>query len=217
MPIEPTEKRAIAFVDGQNLFHTAREAFGYTYPNYDPAALAGAICRSKGWIVTQVRFYTGVPNQADNASWHHFWTGKLLVMRRQGIHVFNRPLRYRNKAATCPRCRSGYTVLAGEEKGVDVRIALDAIRMAHRQEYDVALLFCQDQDFSELAEEIRAVSMEQNRWIKIASAFPVSPTIRNTRGIDKTDWIKIDRAMYDACLDPNDYRSKPAPGQGTKP
>ena len=26
-------------------------------------------------------------------------------------------------------------------------------------------------------------------------------------GVDKTDWIKISRAEYDACIDPTDYRS----------
>ena len=35
MPAEPAIKRAVIFVDGQNLYHAAREAFGYTYPNYD--------------------------------------------------------------------------------------------------------------------------------------------------------------------------------------
>jgi len=29
MPAEPAIKRAIALVDGQNLFHNARNAFGY--------------------------------------------------------------------------------------------------------------------------------------------------------------------------------------------
>jgi hypothetical protein len=29
------------------------------------------------------------------------------------------------------------------------------------------------------------------------------------RGINGTDWIKIDRATYDACLDARDYRPKP--------
>ncbi len=37
---EPPVKRAVVLVDGQKLFHAAREAFGYTYPNYDVAALA---------------------------------------------------------------------------------------------------------------------------------------------------------------------------------
>jgi hypothetical protein len=35
MVIEPPVKRAIAFFDGQNLFHHAKAAFGYTYPNFD--------------------------------------------------------------------------------------------------------------------------------------------------------------------------------------
>ena len=30
MTIEPAVKHAIAFVDGQNLFHNVRNAFGYT-------------------------------------------------------------------------------------------------------------------------------------------------------------------------------------------
>ena len=46
---EPPTKRAVAFVDGQNLFHAAREAFGYTYPNYDVSALAGLVCARQGW------------------------------------------------------------------------------------------------------------------------------------------------------------------------
>jgi hypothetical protein len=60
-----------------------------------------------------------------------------------------------------------------------------------------------------VAEEIRSLAHEQNRWIKIVSAFPYSPTSRNRRGINKTDWIKIDRATYDSCLDRRDYRQKP--------
>ena len=102
---EPSGKRAVAFVDGQNLYHAARQAFGYTYPNYDVQALAAAICESHTWILTETRFYTGVPDPADNAGWHAFW---------------------------------------------------------------------------------------------------VTPTSRNVRGIDKTDWIRIDRSTYDACVDRRD-------------
>ena len=79
----------------------------------------------------------------------------------------------------------------------------------HHQEYDVALIFSQDQDLSEVAEEMREIAREQRRWIKVACAFPSSPTSRNRRGIEKTDWIRIDRATYDACLDRRDYRLGP--------
>ena len=134
-------------------------------------------------------------------------------MSRHGVHVFSRPLRYRNRLTRLPG-GSTHTFLAGEEKGIDVRIALDVIRLAHRREFDVALIFSQDQDLSEVADESRAISHEQGRWIKIACAFPFSPTSCNKRGINKTDWIKIDRATYDACLDPRDYRGGDAPGEG---
>ena len=104
-----------------------------------------------------------------------------------------------------------HTFLTGDEKGIDVRLALDVIRLGHRQDYDVAWIFSQDQDLSEVADEIRVISQEQNRWIKIACAYPVSPTYANKRGINRTDWVKIDRAMYDRCIDPRDYRSKTSP------
>lgn len=90
MPGEPPAKRAVAFVDGQNLFYAAREAFGYTYPNYDASALARYLCEGRGWTLTQVRFYTGIPDPEDNAFWHGFWSAKLAVMGKEGVHVFSR-------------------------------------------------------------------------------------------------------------------------------
>ena len=205
MPPEPALKRTVVFVDGQNLFHAVREAFGYTYPNYDIRILAERVCTDQGWQLSQARFYTGIPDAHDDPRWHGFWSAKLAVMGRQEIHVFSRSLRYRNRTVHLPDGTT-HAFLAGEEKGIDVRIALDVIRLAHRAEYDVAVIMSQDQDLSEVAEEIRAIAREQNRWIKIACAFPSSPTSQNRRGIDKTDWIKIDRATYEECLDRRNYR-----------
>lgn len=205
----PAEIRAISFFDGQNLFHCAKAAFGYTYPNYDPVALAHAVCAARGWKSEQVRFYTGVPDAADNPFWNHFWIAKGAQMGREGVHVFTRPLRYRNKQIRLPD-GSIHSFLDGDEKGIDVRIAIDVIRLAHANKCDVALLFCRDQDLSEAAEEVRIIAREQKRWIKVASAFPYSPAVRSARGINKTDWIQIDRATYEACIDRRDYRPKPA-------
>lgn len=96
MSAEPSVKRTVAFIDGQNLFHSVKSAFGYTYPNYDVKVLAQSICAVKGWQLDQVRFYTGVPDSADNTMWNGFWAAKLLAMSRQGVWTFSRPLRYRN-------------------------------------------------------------------------------------------------------------------------
>jgi hypothetical protein len=126
-------------------------------------------------------------------------------MSRQGIRTFSRSLRYRNQTIALPD-GTQHVALVGQEKGIDVRLALDVVRGALRDEYDVALVFSQDQDLSEVADEVRTIATQQDRWIKIASAFPASPTSTNKRGINKTDWIQITRAEYDRCIDPNDYR-----------
>jgi len=207
MASEPSVKKAILFVDGQNLFYAAKEAFGYTYPNYDPKKLAEHICEQKGWTLAEVRFYTGIPDPQDRAFWHHFWTAKLAQMGRLGITTFSRPLRYRNETVQLPDGKT-HTHLVGQEKGVDIRIALDMVRLAHEGVYDVCVVVSQDQDMTEAVEEVKRIAREKRRWIRVASAFPVSPTYKNRWGIDKTDWIKIDRTMYDACLDERDYRPK---------
>ena len=211
MPIEPPRKRAIVFFDGQNLLHAVRQSFGYHFPNYDVKCLAESVCSRNGWELAQARFYTGIPDSADDPFWNAFWSKKLLAMAHRGVYVFSRRLRYRNKTIRLPGGAT-HTFLAGEEKGIDVRIALDVIALAHRRSYDVAVIFSQDQDLSEVAEEVRALAKEQDRWIKLACAFPASPTTQNRRGINKTDWITIDRATYDACIDVRDYRPQP----GTK-
>src|SRR5262245_6927276 len=62
MAKEPANKRAVCFIDGQNLFHSAKAAFGFTFPNYDVSALARYACGVNSWNCAGVRFYTGVPD-----------------------------------------------------------------------------------------------------------------------------------------------------------
>ncbi len=207
MANEPATKRAVAFVDGQNLYHAVKRAFGYTYPNYDVSRLAAEVCTSRQWELREVRFYTGVPDARDNAAWAAFWSSKLAAMRGQGVVCYARALRYQTERVPLPD-GSVQTRRVGHEKGIDIRIALDAIRLAIRREYDVALLFSQDQDLSEVADEVRDIAAEQDLWIRIASAFPVGTSKRYTIGVDRTDWLPFDQTTYDACIDPTDYRPR---------
>ena len=194
--IEPAVKRVIALVDGQNLYRSAMECFAYHYPNYDIRLLAEAVCATRPqWTLSQVRFYTGVPPIAEDPFWHRFWQAKLLAMKRQKIHTFSRHTRNQR------------------EKGIDVQIAIDAIRLAHNGTADVLLIFSQDQDLSGVVTEVKTIAREQNRWIRVACAFPYHATAPNGRGINNSEWIRIDRTLYDAFIDPRDYRSPtPAPG-----
>ena len=206
MPTEPRNKRVIAFFDGQNLFHSAQEAFGYTHPNFDPQLLAQSVCDSNSWQLDRVYFYTGVPSASEDPIWQDYWARRIVAMRNAGVYTFTRTLRYQNKIIKISDGVDFETTIP-VEKGIDVRIALDVVRLALKKYYDLALIFSQDQDLSEAVKEIRQISSDQNRWIGVASAFPVSPDSQNKRGIDKTHWRPIDRQTYDKCLDPRDYRA----------
>lgn len=202
--LEPRIKRASFFVDGQNLFHSTRNAFGYTYPNYDVLKLSEKICELKNWQKANISFYTGIPDVKIERNWHIFWTRKMAVMKTaMGIKTFSRKLQYTKITGDYSK-----PSFIRKEKGVDIRIALDVIRAIFDNECDVVVIFSQDQDLSEVAKEVRDIAKKRNRWLKIASAFPVSPSYKNNRGIDSTDWIKIEREMYDQCIDTRDYRPK---------
>ncbi len=202
---EPKAKKAIGFFDGQNLYMHAKDAFGYHYPNYDPKKLFEAICAENGWTPHAVRFYTGVPSVTKDPFWHNFWTRKLLAMRRSGIMVESRPLRYRSTETILPD-GSNQVTETPTEKGIDIRIALDIIRLALDDRFDVGVIFSQDQDLAEVVKEVVQISNSQKRWIRLASAYPAGTKASAGRGINGTDWIKIEKTLYDTCLDPRDYR-----------
>ena len=153
MPIsEPTQKRAVAFFDGQNLYHHAKAAFGYHHPNYDPVKLLAAVSGSHGWSPSGVRFYTGVPSAAHNPMWHGYWANRLLAMARAGILVVKRPIRYHTETVLLSD-GSAKQVVTPQEKGIDVRLALDVVRLARQGQFDVAVILSQDQDLAEVAQE----------------------------------------------------------------
>ena len=189
-------KRAAVFVDGQNLYYAARTAFGYRVPNYDIGKLAAAVCRLRGWRLSSTRFYTGVPEFNAYPEMSAFWRARFRAMRADGIAVVARKLRYDRRPLADDK---------GREKGIDVRIALDVMRAVYEDECDVAVVFSQDQDLAEVAAEIRHVAVMKNRRIEIACAYPQSEKSANRRGINNTDWIALDRAIYDSCLDARDY------------
>lgn len=137
--------------------------------------------------------------------WHAYWAARLLAMTRAGILVTSRPIRYQIEMV--PQV-DGTTqrIATPHEKGIDVRLALDVVRMARQAQFDVALIFSQDQDLSEVVDEVKQIAIQSARWIKVACAFPGGPNASAGRGIAGTDWVKMDQAFYDACLDPRDYR-----------
>jgi uncharacterized LabA/DUF88 family protein len=186
--------RVVVFIDGQNLFHLAKEAWdeGYHWPKYDPIRIAEELTALKpGRALIQVRFYSGVPTKDQDKKWHAFWTAKLRAVQSRGAWI------YRGR------------ILNGREKGVDVRIALDLVRLARTKEYDTAIVVSQDSDLNEALKEVVEIVKEQRRFVTLESAFPYEAEKNmSKRGLTPSTWRKIDRAMYDRCADVRDYRKR---------
>ena len=195
--------RTIVLIDGQNLYHLARLAWfraiyglssPYAWPSYDVEKLARALTsRVPGRFLSEIRFYTGVPNPAAGPSqrfWHGFWTNKLRRMRNQGICVYR-----------------GRVNAGAQEKGVDVSLALDLVQTTYEQRCDAFIIVSQDSDFGPAVRLSKAIAQSQNRRLVYESYFPVGPGSTSRRGVPGTVWYHIDQATYDACIDPRDYRS----------
>lgn len=154
--------RVVTYIDGQNIYHLAREAWGtdsgfldtpYNWPSYDVAQLSAALAAlSPGRTLAKARFYTGVP---DSGRWHHFWNSKLRRLRNQGIIVTR-----------------GAVSRHGREKGIDISLAIDLVTDTYEQEYDVAIIVSQDADFAPAVRRAKQVAQKQGRFVTIQSSFP---------------------------------------------
>ena len=165
------------------------------------------VCCRYGWNPTLVRFYSGVPSADHSPMWSAYWSNRVLAMTRAGIVVVTRPIRYDREFVELEEGRTK-PIATPHEKGIDVRLALDVVRLARTRQFDVAVIFSQDNDLAEIVNEVRDISVEQDRWIKLVCAFPVGANATSRRGIDRTDWVRIEEDDYNRCLDPKDYRPK---------
>jgi uncharacterized LabA/DUF88 family protein len=194
--------RTIVFIDGQNLYHGAKDAWRpkppvgyskYSYPSYDVEKLAQClVIRVTGRVLSQIRFYTGVPDPNLGPTeylWHSFWTNKLRYLQNRGVEIYKGRINYK------------------QEKGVDVSLAIDLVRLTYEQQYEVAIIVSQDYDFGPAVRLAKKIASNQRRNLIFESCYPYGPGSGSNRGVPGTDWILIDQAMYDACYDPRDYRS----------
>ena len=196
--------RAIVFVDGQNLFHLARRAWSdsdseassrYAWPSYDVEKLANAVVsRAPGRSLAGIRFYTGVPNPALGARqklWHGFWSNKIRSLKNNGVYVYR-----------------GRVGAEGQEKGVDVSLAIDMVRATYEKSYEAVIIVSQDWDFGPAVSLAKSIAREQGSELAFESAFPYGPGSKSRRGVPGTRWTHIDQEIYDACFDPVDYRPR---------
>ena len=191
--------RTIVLIDGQNLYHLARRAWAvgpdspYGWPSFDVEKLASAlVAKTPGRTLQATRFYTGVPDPTAGPSqrfWHGFWSNKIRYLRSRGVYV------YRGRVNT-----------AGQEKGVDVSLALDLVRATYDRQYEAAIIVSQDWDFGPAVRLAKEIASTQKRRLTFESSFPVGAGSLYRRGVPGTKWVPIDQSTFDRCRDPRDYR-----------
>jgi len=149
-------QRVVVFLDSQNVYHRARDAFCVpdapaSEGQVDPLALGHLLaCRVPGGHLAGVRLYRGRPSKRrDPRSYAAFrrQTAKQ-VSRGEGlVTVISRDLRY-------PR---DWPRRAAQEKGIDVALAVDFVMMVARSECDVGILFSSDTDLVPALEAVLAL------------------------------------------------------------
>jgi uncharacterized LabA/DUF88 family protein len=141
LPGDNTAKRTVVFIDYQNMYRSAREAFGWEaagghYGNFRPYGLGRQMVREGDRTLAQVRVYTGIHTPHGNAHQHGLMQRRMLAWVAESpekVEVFPRSLRYAPKRPP-------------QEKGVDVELAIDLVALALDDKFDVVALASADSD-----------------------------------------------------------------------
>ncbi len=203
--------RVKVFIDYQNAYSLAREAFGnpdvdiFTFGQVSPRRL-GVLLKTNGEAVdaqrelTEVRVYRGEPSAKHSPVGQRacqrqvrFWDAQAAVMS------VSRPLHYRPIAWDRGGRPTRWEV---REKGIDVLIAIDMVMGAVRDEYDVAVLVSADTD---LVPALEAVLMLDKR-VEVASWRPEHGWGKRLNVQGQNLWCHwLERADFDHVRDDTDY------------
>jgi uncharacterized LabA/DUF88 family protein len=210
--------RLCVFIDYQNTYMRARECFGspqtladFTFGQVLPRRLAvllrqRAEAAGKDRELVAVKVYRGEPDaersrvgQAACQRQVRFWEAQAMVT------PVTRPLHYRPT-----RWQGGQPVeWEVREKGIDVMIAVDMVRGALADEFDVAVLMSADTDLIPAAEAV----LDAGKWLEFAAWRPDVGWSTHLRIDGRQTWCHhLRRADFEAVSDRTDY-TQPVPGE----
>jgi uncharacterized LabA/DUF88 family protein len=155
--------RAVVYIDGFNLYHGMRAAFGRKFHWLDLEAFSRALLRS-GQRLDLVRYFTARVRDHEPSR-----TRQLTYLEALGSHCSTLEIsegRFQRKTCTCRACLASW--ITYEEKESDVSLAVSLVEDAALGRYDVALLVSADSD---LCPAVRAAKRLQPSK-KIVVVFP---------------------------------------------
>ena len=190
--------RVGVFFDYQNVLATARHCFHS--PPYspadgqvDPAPLGELLVRrrTRTSVLSEVRVYRGLPDRRRQPRAYGANERQALAWTtNRRVTVVRRPLRY----------PAGWPSERPQEKGIDVALAIDVVRLALAGRCDVAILMSTDTDLLpalEVVREMPGMHVEVAAW---------KPGIRLSYPGTALPWChRLDRGDYDLVRDTRDY------------
>lgn len=208
--------RTVVFIDGQNMYRGAREAFGWEqqkghYGNFRPLPLGRLLTQEAHRELCQVRFYMGVPDPRRDK------VGHAMAQRRLAAWEADDPTLVELKTRALR-----YPPPNGREKGIDVQLAIDLVSLAADDAFDLAVLASADTDLLPALDfvvqryplkMVECIAWSPNEDCVTSTAAPLDSRSKGVlrRWVSKEDFDRVaDRTNYMQALRPTPAR----PGQG---
>lgn len=196
--------RVVAFIDYQNVYSRARGLFHDPFKEssagqVNPLKLADLITL-KGLAdreLQEVRVYRGQPDSSKEPKTYGANRRQCNAWRLlPKVTVITRPLRY---PARWPEARA-------EEKGIDVALAIDFVKMAVRREYDVGIIMSTDTDLKPALEAVIELGGDPYPRCEVAAWSHEEQNTGRLSVPQRKSWCHwLDESDYRQVADPTDY------------
>ncbi len=196
--------RVILFIDAQNTYHCARNAFfGPTDHSgcgqFDPIALGRLVVSrapaGASRVLHEVRIYTGRPESTKQPKAYGAHMRQCAAWQKAGALVFSRTLRY----------PFDWPTSKAEEKGIDVALCVDFVAGAIEGAYDVGIICSTDTDLRPAIEYVSQKFPASPRAEVAAWKSPTANRAISIRGTRRIWCHYLDLADYQSIEDTTNY------------
>lgn len=215
--ITDRDARVLVFIDGQNAYKSCERLHNHG-PTH-PLLLAERLAQGRKLI--GVRYYSGVHDPTINPKGRSRNDHRHNLMRRTGVTVVERMLRYRwewgfdPKALPHPEKNVGRILQTpvqpyqrAREKGIDLAIGLDVMDLALNGHMEVAIVLSSDNDLCEAARSTHSATRTTRRVSVEAALFSENRRPILLQHYDYTYQLRY--ADFDAARDSFNY-ANPVP------
>jgi uncharacterized LabA/DUF88 family protein len=199
--------RVVLFVDYQNVYRGARDCFHaepstpHVAGQTNPVLVGEHIVATSPFdrVLEGVRVYRGRPDPRRDGRGHSACTRQIQAWTEDPrVAAVTRVLRY--PAGWPDRCQRGQKP---QEKGIDVALAVDFVRLALEDQYDVGVLMSTDSDLKPALETVMTFS---DKRVEVA-AWSGRAGYRQRLSIENVQiWCHwLGREVYEQVCDMTNY------------